>query len=71
MTELHPGLELFRGQLRDAVARDLARSRRSRRAVLPTLAAAAAGAAAVAMILAGAPAVPSTDAAIMRHVLAA
>jgi len=70
MTEFHAGLELFRDQLRDAVARDLRRSRRSRRAALPTLVAAAAATALV-VSLTGAPPVPGTDAAVMRHVVAA
>jgi hypothetical protein len=77
MTELHAGLELFRDQLRDAVARDLSPSRGSRprsrrRALLLTTAAgaAAAGAALVAS-LTGSPPVPSADAAVMRHVVAA
>jgi hypothetical protein len=77
MTELHAGLKLFRDQLRDAVARDLAPSRglrapRRRRALLLASAAGAAvaGAALVAGITGSSP-VPSADAAIMRHVVAA
>ena len=71
MTELHAGLELFRDQLRDAVARDL--DRRPRRRALRVAIPAAAAAAAVALIfgLTGRSPVPSADAAIMRHVAAA
>jgi hypothetical protein len=74
MSELHAGLELFRDQLRDAVARDLARTPRRHtrraRAVLATAAAAAAAAALVVTITGGAPA-PIAQGAIMRHVAAA
>jgi hypothetical protein len=73
MTELHAGLQLFRDQLRDAVARDLEPARRPRRwavrAAVP-VAATAAAAAFVVVITGGAPA-PSADAAIMRHVATA
>ena len=70
MTELPAGLDLFRDQLRDAVARDL--SRRPRRHVTRTLipAAGLAAAAVVVFTTGGAPA-PSADAAIMRHVVGA
>jgi hypothetical protein len=74
MTELHAGLKLFRDELRDAVARDLASPRRSRArargALVPVLAAAAAAGVLV-ITQTGAPAVPAVDAAIMRHVTAA
>jgi len=80
MTEMHAGLEQFREQLRDAVARDLSRRRspasalRGRypagAATAVALAAAAAGAAVLALN-GGSAAVPTADAAIMRHVVAA
>ena len=71
MTELHAGLELFRDQLRDAVARDVARQprRRAVRGLIPV--AGMAGAAALVLTLSsGAPA-PIAEGAIMRHVAAA
>jgi hypothetical protein len=70
MTELPAGLDLFRDQLCDAVARDL--SRRPRRRAVRTLVPAAGLAAAGALVLTagGAPA-PSADAAVMRHVVTA
>lgn len=79
MTELPAGLDLFRDQLRDAVARDLTRPRRSRarsprvrspRAALLSLPAGAAGVALVLALTGGAPA-PIVEGAIMRHVVAA
>jgi hypothetical protein len=74
MTELHAGLKLFRDELRDAVARDLASPRRprprARGALVPVLSAAAAAGVLV-VTQTGAPAVPTVDAAIMRHVTAA
>jgi hypothetical protein len=84
MTELHAGLEQFRDQLRDAVARDLdrggrrhvrrpVRGRSALRVGVPALAAAGAAALLLALLLAltgGSPA-PPADAAIMRHVVAA
>ena len=71
MTELHAGLELFRDQLREAVAHDLDRRLRPRavRALIP--AAAAAVGAALVFGLTGRSPVPSADAAVMRHVAAA
>jgi hypothetical protein len=76
MTEIHAGLELFRKQLRDAVARDLDRGTRPRaparlglRVGIP--AALVATATALVVALTGSPGVPSADAAITRHVLAA
>jgi hypothetical protein len=86
MTETHAGLSLFRDQLRDAIARDLARSRARKprmRVVagplggVPAALATAAGVAAVAAVagvavaLSGGPSVSSADAAIIRHVRAA
>lgn len=76
MTELHAGLELFRDQLRDAVARDLAHPggtrRRSRRTLALALATGAlAAVAATLWMFAASAALPSADAAIMRHVVAA
>jgi hypothetical protein len=70
MTGLPAGLDLFRDQLHDAVARDL--SRRPRRRAVRTLVPAAGLAAAGALVLTtgGAPA-PSADAAVMRHVVTA
>jgi hypothetical protein len=70
MTELHAGLELFRDQLRDAVARDVSRRprRRAARALIPAAGLAAAGA--LVLTTGGAPA-PSADAAVMRHVVTA
>jgi hypothetical protein len=70
MTGLPAGLDLFRDQLHDAVARDL--SRRPRRHAVRTLVPAAGLAAAGALVLTtgGAPA-PSADAAVMRHVVTA
>ena len=77
MTELPAGLDVFRTQLRDAVARDLDRSRRSStarrrgaRIVAPLLAAGTATAIVLAALPGGAP-VQSADAAILRHVDAA
>ena len=77
MTELHAGLQLFRDELRDAVARDLAPTGRARARARPrrrmTVAAATAGLAAAAAVFVsqgGAPPVPTADAAIMRHVVA-
>jgi hypothetical protein len=71
MTELHAGLELFRDQLRDAVARDLTRRprRRAVRALIP--AAGMAGAAALVLTLSGGAPAPIAEGAIMRHVAAA
>ena len=71
MTELHAGLELFRDQLRDALARDLGRRRRRRAARTLIPVAAAAGGAALVFGLTGRSPVPSADAAIMRHVASA
>lgn len=76
MTELPAGLELFRDQLRDAVALDLERAGRARGPGRRTLAlgtALAGAAAATALAIGfkdGSP-VPSADAAIMHHVVAA
>jgi hypothetical protein len=71
MTELHAGLELFRDQLRDAIARDVDRRprRRAVRGAIPVAGIAAAGAAVLA-ITGGTPA-PTADAVVMRHVVAA
>jgi hypothetical protein len=81
MTELHSGLKLFRGQLRDAVARDLGRAQRSRaqrsraparlalRVGLPATVAAAATALLLSLTVSSP--LPAADAAIMRHVVAA
>jgi hypothetical protein len=75
MTETHAGLKAYRDQLRDAIARDLERSRahsrrwRPVRLAVPVLGVAAAAALAV-VLSAGAP-VQSADAAIIRHVRAA
>lgn len=74
MSDLPAGLELFRDQLRDAVARDLAHPQRRRisrkHAWLPISAAAAATTALVLTITGGAPA-QIAQGAIMRHVAAA
>lgn len=78
MTQLHNGLELYREDLRRAVARQqLAGEKRSRlradrrlvRVAVP--AAAALGAGALALTLSGGSPVSSADAAILRHVEAA
>ena len=71
MTDLPAGLDLFRDQLHDAVARDLSRRPR-RRAARGVIGAAAVGAAAaLALTIAGGAPAPSADAAVMRHVVAA
>ena len=71
MNELHAGLELFRDQLRDAVARDLTRRprRRAVRGLIPV--AGMAGAAALVLTLRGGAPAPIAEGAIMRHVAAA
>jgi hypothetical protein len=69
MTELHAGLDLFRDQLRDAVARDLDRRPRRRAALLAVPAGAAA--AALTLVVTGGAPPPGADAAIMRHVVTA
>lgn len=73
MTELHAGLEVYRGQLRDAIALQLSDTRRARRRSgralrigVPAAAVVGAGVLAVTMT-AGSP-VSSADAAILRHV---
>ncbi|MBV8217985.1 MAG: hypothetical protein JO325_05955, partial [Solirubrobacterales bacterium] len=75
MTDMHAGLEQFRDQLRDAVARDLDRSphaagRWAAWGLIPAAGLAAGAAAALVGTGASAP-VPTADAAIMRHVTAA
>jgi hypothetical protein len=72
MTDLPAGLDLFRGQLYDAVARDLSRRPRRRAAARGVIGAAAVGAvAALALTGAGGAPAPSADAAVMRHVVTA
>jgi hypothetical protein len=73
MTQLHAGLELYRDQLREAIARDLDDHKRSGRrgrlvvrAAVPAAAAAAAGALAISLTT-GTP-VQNADAAILHHV---
>ena len=69
MTDMHAGLEQFRDQLRDAVARDLDRAPRRRgvRGRVPV--AGLAGAAALVIALSGSSSpVVTADAAILRHV---
>lgn len=72
MTDLPAGLDLFRDQLHDAVARDLSRlpRRRAMRGVIGVAGVAAAAALAFTVASGGAPA-PSADAAVMRHVVTA
>ena len=76
MTELHAGLRLYRGQLRDAIARRLEQetsARPRRRHALRVGAPAAAGlaAAALAVIFTGGNAAQSADAAILHRVAVA
>ena len=76
MTELHPALELYREQLRDAVAADLRRPERlPARERAGRLAIAVAAAAAVTTVVlfsaGGGDRVQPADAAILRHVAAA
>jgi hypothetical protein len=76
MTELHAGLELFRDQLRYAVASDLTRGnplnvRRRHAFRVGVPAALAAGAAALVLALTGGSPAPPADAAILRHMVAA
>jgi hypothetical protein len=73
MTQTHAGLDLYRHQLREAIALDLDRRRRRRtlNLALPTAAVAAAATALVLFVTASSPAGPSAaDAAILRHVAA-
>ena len=77
MTELHAGLELFRYQLRDAVARDLDHQprrghqprRHAMRGLIPV--AGLATVAGVVLLITGRAPAPSADAAVMHHVVAA
>jgi hypothetical protein len=71
MTELPAGLDLFRAQLHDAVARDLSRRPRRRAAQAVTGTAVVGAAAALAFTAAGGAPAPSADAAVMRHVVTA
>ena len=71
MTDLPAGLDLFRDQLHDAVARDLSRRPR-RRAAHGLIGVAGIGAAAaLALTLSGGAPAPMADAAVMRHVVTA
>lgn len=71
MTDLPAGLDLFRHQLHDAVARDLSRRPR-RRAAHGLIGVAGIGAAAaLALTLSGGAPAPMADAAVMRHVVTA
>jgi hypothetical protein len=71
MTELHPGLELFRDQLRAAIERDLSRRTRTRTLQVAVPMAAAAATAAAVVAFTGGTSVQNADAAILRHVAAA
>lgn len=75
MTELHPGLALYRDQLRDAIAQELyeGRERPPRRRAIQIGAAAAVAVAAgtLALTLTGRSSVQSADAAILHRVAAA
>ena len=76
MTELPAGLELYRDQLRDAIAQQLYRSERTRphrrRALqVGAVTGAALAASALALTLTGGSSVPSADAAILHRVAAA
>ena len=75
MTELHAGLDLYRDQLRHAIAQQLYDQRRARRRARRAIriggpACAALAASALALTFTGGSSVSSADAAILRHVAA-